>query len=798
MLVTSDAGSDALCPAHVTCQDQGFDCGTAGDGCGGTQDCGACSGGETCGGAGLANVCGTPTCTPATCASLAFDCGMASDGCNGTLSCGTCGSGENCGATSPNVCGPDVCTPQSCLDQSLDCGMAGDTCGNALDCGTCSGNLSCGGGGTPNVCGTTCVPTTCAALGADCGAVADGCGGLLMCGTCAGNQLCGALSANVCGTGIPCTGLCLLQTPCAGGATTSISGTVYAPNGTDPLVNVLVYVPNAPVQPFAPGVSCDNCGSSVTGSPLVSAITAIDGTFTLANMPAGANIPLVIQNGRWRRQVVVPTVTACTNTPVATTLTRFPRTQSEGDIPLMAFSTGNVDSLECALRKVGVADSEFTAPSGGGRIHLYVGLNDPTTYAEGGAGAPGSPTEDQLWTTQAELNRYDMVLFPCQGDATTRTTAVKQNLVNYANAGGRVFATHFSYIWLAGAAPFSSTASWDVNQATHLTDPQVGTIDTTFPKGLALAQWLHGLYPTTTLGQIQLADLRHDFDGVIAPSTLWISLTDPTYGKVPMHYTFNTPVGAPAAQQCGRVLFDDFHVESSESFPTEGTIFPQECLGGPMTQQEKMLEFMLFDLGSCVTPDHPTCTPKTCAAQNIACGPAGDGCGNVIQCGTCAGGQTCGGGGVESQCGAPPCSPKTCAEQGFTCGMQGDGCGNVLQCGTCAAGFCGGGTPGTCGSGVCTPKTCAALGATCGLQGDGCGNILQCGSCSPGETCGGNGAPNLCAAPACVPRTCAELGFNCGAAADGCGHVIQCGVCSAPQICGGGTAPNVCGGGQAI
>src|ERR1700722_13692084 len=61
MLVTSDAGSDALCPAHVTCQDQGFDCGAAGDGCGGTQDCGACPGGGTCGGGGHANVCGTPT-----------------------------------------------------------------------------------------------------------------------------------------------------------------------------------------------------------------------------------------------------------------------------------------------------------------------------------------------------------------------------------------------------------------------------------------------------------------------------------------------------------------------------------------------------------------------------------------------------------------------------------------------------------------------------------------------------------------------------------------------------------------
>ena len=30
------------------------------------------------------------------------------------------------------------------------------------------------------------------------------------------------------------------------------------------------------------------------------------------------------------------------------------------------------------------------------------------------------------------------------------------------------------------------------------------------------------------------------------------------------------------------------------------------------------------------------CQPESCASQNIACGPAGDGCGNVLQCGSCA------------------------------------------------------------------------------------------------------------------------------------------------------------------
>jgi hypothetical protein len=35
------------------------------------------------------------------------------------------------------------------------------------------------------------------------------------------------------------------------------------------------------------------------------------------------------------------------------------------------------------------------------------------------------------------------------------------------------------------------------------------------------------------------------------------------------------------------------------------------------------------------------CIPKTCAAQGIQCGLAGDGCGNIIQCPACPTGQTC-------------------------------------------------------------------------------------------------------------------------------------------------------------
>jgi hypothetical protein len=493
-------------------------------------------------------------------------------------------------------------------------------------------------------------------------------------------------------------------------------------------------------------------------------------------MPAGTNIPLVIQNGRWRRQFVIPNVAPCviTGMPVI----RMPQKKAEGDIPLMAFVTGFADTLECVLRKIGISDSEFSDPSGNGRVRFYLGDNPGARFS------PSTPTEDQLWGTQAAIDAYDMVYFACQGKQLVRAPAAQDVLMNYANSGGRVFATHYSYVWLFNDPPFSMTANWNVDQMPTFTDPGIGIINTAFPKGLALAQWLQVLLPGSMLGQIPLSALRHDFDGVIAPSQLWITVNDSHFPQpVPMHYTFDTPVGAPVGLECGRVLYSDFHVEDAGMGIMMTPTFPTECSAGPMTAQEKMLEFMIFDLGACVKLD--VCkSSMTCAEQGLSCGPAPDGCGNILQCGACPGGQLC----VAGAC-TPGCVPKTCAQQGFSCGMQDDMCGNILACGPCPPNMvC---LNGTCSPGNCQPKTCAEQGFTCGPQGDGCGSIVQCGDCPAGAVC----IAGACTTPPCTPKTCQDLGYDCGLATDGCNHAIDCGSCTPPEVCGGGAQakPSVCG-----
>src|SRR5262249_51449967 len=199
-----------------------------------------------------------------------------------------CGAARDSGA----------CTPtQGTTASGKLCGVVGDGCGGSIDCGGCTGGQTCGGAGTANVCGAprdsgACMnPTRCTtANGSYCGVVGDGCGGTIDCGNCAGGQVCGARTAHVCNA--PCP-LCAPAPQCEAG-TTSISGpgvTGTQPVATaDPVYNALVYIPNGTVPTITDGASCDRCTPITPDTAVASAITGPDGTFTLTNVPAGANI----------------------------------------------------------------------------------------------------------------------------------------------------------------------------------------------------------------------------------------------------------------------------------------------------------------------------------------------------------------------------------------------------------------------------------------------------------------------------------------------------------------------------
>lgn len=386
-----------------------------------------------------------------------------------------------------------------------------------------------------------------------------------------------------------CKGLECKKVSCPNGGTTSISGTVVAPTPAqygkaDPIYNAIVYVPNGTVAPFTAGVSCDKCGAPVSGEPVSITLTGFDGKFQLDDVPVADDLPLVIQIGRWRRQIKVPKVAQCADTPLTADDTRLPRDHTEGDIPQMAVVTSLYDPTECILRKIGVADSEFTDPTGTGRVHLYKGNG---SFASG-----STPTGDGLWGTGAQLAKYDLIALPCYSYPTSGTaTQDKQNIFDYASLGGRVFVTDLSFPVISqGPAPWPSTANWTPTGS--FTNP--GLIDTSFPKGDALAKWLQAIGATTTAGQINITNTYNRFSAANPPAQRWIYSSQTT-----QTYAFNTPVGVDPKDQCGRVAYSSFHIANSATPST----FPAECTAAALTPQEKVLEFMLFDLSSCVQKD---------------------------------------------------------------------------------------------------------------------------------------------------------------------------------------------------
>jgi hypothetical protein len=422
----------------------------------------------------------------------------------------------------------------------------------------------------------------------------------------------------------PCRGLACAVPACEGAAKTTITGKVYDPAGKVPLYNVLVYVPNSPVEPFTEGAACDRCDAKVL-NPVSSAVTDETGTFVLPNAPAGSNIPLVMQVGKWRRQIVVPSVAPCVDTPLTDpNVTRLPRNKSEGDIPRIAIAVGGADQLECLPLRMGLDPAEYTTASGDGRVHLYVGSYDdrgrdyqPVVRFDDAHGAGVLTPATELWASKENLLKYDITMLSCEGGDYPRDkpAASRQALYDYTSAGGRVFASHWHAIWFGqGPDPVPMTGTWmrrQINPSGDQRDPTgddtpiPGTINQTFPKGEALAKWLVNVGASAAQGSMEVRFPRDDIQAVNPDlAREWISVENPNYPEAPkavQYMSFNAPIGVPEDQICGRAVFTDLHVAVIEDNTSANALgFPASCEMRELSAQEKAVAFMLFDLSSCV------------------------------------------------------------------------------------------------------------------------------------------------------------------------------------------------------
>jgi hypothetical protein len=419
-----------------------------------------------------------------------------------------------------------------------------------------------------------------------------------------------------------CVNLKCQQVSCPG-APTSISGTVFAPNGKLPLYNVIVYVPNAPLDPFPAGLTCDRCGVPASGKPVVSTLSNSDGSFKLLNVPAGANIPLVFQVGKWRRKVTVPKVTACQDTALTDpNMTRLPRNRAEGELPKIAVTTGVCDELGCLLPKLGIDGSELGIAGEDKSAAYFAGSFEtaPGTAVEapGRFGPANMRPATELWNDEGALSKYDMTLLGCEcaENLTTKSAMSFKAMNNYLTRGGRIFGSHYSYVWLKNSPDMQLTSAMAIEPGDMAYGQWPLKIDTTFPKGKALADWMKFVDPAVVYGEISSAQTFNKVRSVMPPSALaWASsprgptppsppdagVSDPQ--PHPRIVTINTPAGMPADKQCGRAAYLDAHiVQPGATPPPANQVFPATC-GTALSKGEEALAFLFFDLAACIQDD---------------------------------------------------------------------------------------------------------------------------------------------------------------------------------------------------
>ena len=559
-----------------------------------------------------------------------------------------------------------ACPHTTCAELGWACGYTVDVCGNVVDCAdeglTCDSDEVCVGG----IDG----PTQCQA------------GGGSTCELCSAVPQCDDVAQPTRLTG-------RVITP--GRDDANIENQVGVPNAVVYILRTadIDALPAIPVGVPTTGneQSCERCEEQDLGPLLAGAISDSEGNFVLeGRIPVGVEFLLVVKAGKFRRVVnyTVASDKACDTTELPTTLstadgetsgqgaadnpTRLPRSLTDGlavNIPRIGISTGTIDAMECVFEKMGIDDAEFGNPGTDASIQLYRGTGqngDP----EGAKIDENTPDDTELYGSLAALASYDMIVSDCEGQGWDGRNGFPERIADgakvreYVNRGGRLFASHLSMSWLhenAGpaysaadplATGLAGVATWDTDVQANLDDSGTGVVSIVGDRSLAspriegFASWLvnEGVITDTSTYEFDIVEPRSMAEQIHQGTEEFIYRRDGN-DRV-QQFSFNTPFGAPEEAACGRVAYSGFHVSAGGgSTPFADSQFPNHCEsanGGNLTDQEKVLLYMLFDLGACVgdEPVPPPCVPITCTGSGgQRCGYTPDGCGNVLDCGAC-------------------------------------------------------------------------------------------------------------------------------------------------------------------
>ena len=170
-------------------------------------------------------------------------------------------------------------------------------------------------------------------------------------------------------------------------------------------------------------------------------------------------------------------------------------------------------------------------------------------------------------------------------------------VTDYLAAGGRVFTTDFMYTWYKYSPDAALKSAATIPGGAPLGGFTV-TLDTTFPKGKALADWMKFVDPSVAYGAVPC-------DTVFANYSATDKTKVQTWGSSPGFFpaaagprfmTINMPVGKPVESQCGKAVHLDAHVNATDKVDAT---YPAGCVA-KIKPAEEAFAFFFFDLSSCI------------------------------------------------------------------------------------------------------------------------------------------------------------------------------------------------------
>lgn len=376
----------------------------------------------------------------------------------------------------------------------------------------------------------------------------------------------------------------LYVNPCAPDPAPTVTGKVFAPNGTDPIAGALVFVPNE-LPPLPKEVRCASW-CTVVGSSGCQTYAQPDGSFELVGVPNG-KFQLVIQKGYFRR-VLELEMPHCGSLALEKAQTTLPAKNAHygplDTIPNIGVVTGAWDKLEKVLQKIGVQE-----------MTIYNGKDLGS----------GAQSMQSLLQNSALMRSHHLLFINCgtkfEG-LVTEAGAARNVLFDYVKQGGRLFVTDYSYDFIEQTFPqfvdYVGSDETAVDQAeTHNgaekgADNLIVKADVLDP---SMKSWL-GLPEIDSL----LADGRVEIQGFetgwavqqslnsALPTKSWVE-AEVTWvgGSGTRSLTSSYAVADTDGQGCGHVYFSSYHTwgQAEELLP-----------------QERILEYLMLEMGSCRDP----------------------------------------------------------------------------------------------------------------------------------------------------------------------------------------------------